>query len=133
MSGIDDTRARLLAPLAPSAASPDQQLQPAMAGDDSVRKIRFASTRAALELWRTRIGLFITLGILAIAIFGPFVAPHSPTSFVAAPYTHASSALPLGADGLGRDALSRVLHGGLSILVLSAIATALGVGIGTLL
>ena len=35
--------------------------------------------RRAMRLWRTRVGLAITLALVAIAIFGPLLAPHSPT------------------------------------------------------
>jgi peptide/nickel transport system permease protein len=87
--------------------------------------------RRAIELTRTRIGLAIIALMIAIAVVGPLVAPHSPTEFVAAPNTGPSSTALFGADALGRDVFSRWLHGGLSVLWMSAAATVVGIVIGT--
>jgi peptide/nickel transport system permease protein len=89
--------------------------------------------RTALRLGRTRIGLVIVTGVVLIALVGPAFAPYSPTELVAPPYAAASAKVPLGADSLGRDVLSRFLNGGRSILILAALATLLGVGLGTAL
>jgi peptide/nickel transport system permease protein len=86
--------------------------------------------RDALRIGRTRVGLGIVAVVVAIAVFGPLVAPHSPTEFVAAPNTGPSSDAVFGADALGRDVFSRFLHGGLSVLWMSAAATLIGVGAG---
>jgi peptide/nickel transport system permease protein len=87
--------------------------------------------RRAASLTRTRIGLAIVGLMLAIALFGPLVAPHSPTEFVAAPNTGPSSNALFGADALGRDVFSRWLHGGLTVIWLSAAATLVGIVAGT--
>jgi peptide/nickel transport system permease protein len=89
--------------------------------------------RSSLRFGRTRVGLAIVAVMILVAVVGPFVAPYSPTQFVAPPYAPASSHLLLGADSLGRDVLSRFLNGGYVILVLSTLATALGVALGTVL
>ncbi len=86
--------------------------------------------RRAMSLWRTRVGLAITLALVAIAIFGPLLAPHSPDQFVGTPFQAAGGKLPLGADQLGQDVWSRFLDGGRSILITSGLATLLGVGTG---
>jgi peptide/nickel transport system permease protein len=88
--------------------------------------------RSALRLTRTRIGVGIVALIVAIAVFGPLVAPHSPTEFVAPPNSGPSGTAVFGADALGRDVLSRFLHGGLTVLWLSAAATLLGVAVGVI-
>jgi peptide/nickel transport system permease protein len=88
--------------------------------------------RSALHLTRTRIGVAIVALIVAIAVFGPLVAPHSPTEFVAPPNSGPSGTAVFGADALGRDVLSRFLHGGLTVLWLSAAATLLGVVVGVI-
>lgn len=88
--------------------------------------------RSSLRFGRTRLGLVIVVVIVLVAVVGPFVAPYSPYQFVAAPYAPASSHIVLGADELGRDVLSRFLHGGYVILILATLATVLGVGIGTI-
>jgi peptide/nickel transport system permease protein len=88
--------------------------------------------RSALRLTRTRIGVGIVTLIVAIAVFGPLVAPHSPTEFVAPPNSGPSGTAVFGADALGRDVLSRSLHGGLTVLWVSAGATLLGIVVGVI-
>jgi peptide/nickel transport system permease protein len=89
--------------------------------------------RQALGLTRTRIGLAIVGLVVAVAVFGPFFAPHSPTVFIGAPYSRPSSNAPFGADYLGRDVLSRFLDGGRNILLIGFLGTVLGVSAGTAL
>jgi peptide/nickel transport system permease protein len=79
---------------------------------------------------RTRLGLSIVGLVVAIALFGPALAPHAPTQFVGPPYADPMPAALLGTDYLGRDALSRFLWGGQSVLVLSLSATLLGMAAG---
>jgi peptide/nickel transport system permease protein len=86
--------------------------------------------RNALRLTRTRIGVGIVVLIVAIAVFGPLIAPHSPTEFVAVPNSGPSSTAVFGADALGRDVWSRFLHGGLSVLWMSVAATFIGIVLG---
>jgi peptide/nickel transport system permease protein len=87
--------------------------------------------RRALSITRTKIGVVIVGFMLAVAIFGPLVAPHSPTEFVAAPNAGPSSNALFGADALGRDVFSRWLHGGLTVIWLAAAATLVGIVVGT--
>jgi len=89
--------------------------------------------RGAAALTRTRVGLVLVGIVVAVAVFGPLFSPHSPTEFVAAPNSPPSSAAAFGADALGRDVLSRFLHGGLTVLWMSAAATAVGIGVGTII
>jgi peptide/nickel transport system permease protein len=84
----------------------------------------------ALHYRRTQIGLGLFLAIVALAVVGPYVAPHSPFEFVVAPFAKPNDVARLGGDVLGRDVLSRVLYGGRSVLILSFIATAIGMIIG---
>jgi peptide/nickel transport system permease protein len=88
--------------------------------------------RDALQLGRTRIGVAIIAAIVFLALFGPLLAPHSPTEFVVPPNTGPSDAASLGGDVLGRDVVSRFLSGGRTVLTLSLLATLLGVALGTL-
>jgi peptide/nickel transport system permease protein len=87
--------------------------------------------RRSLGLTRTRIGLGIVVLMVAIALFGRFVAPHSPTEFVAAPNAGPSANALFGADALGRDVFSRWLYGGFTVLWLSTAATIVGIVLGT--
>jgi peptide/nickel transport system permease protein len=86
--------------------------------------------RRAWRQARTKVGVVLVLLLVGIAVIGPFVAPHSPTEFVGAPYAHPSSTALLGTDSLGRDVFSRVLWGGRSVLGLAIAATALGLALG---
>jgi ABC-type dipeptide/oligopeptide/nickel transport system permease subunit len=85
---------------------------------------RFAKTPAGA------VGLTLLVAMLAIALFGPLVSPHSITATVGPPGQAPSSAAPLGTDFLGRDVLSRLLHGGLSVVLLGGAATALAYALG---
>lgn len=87
----------------------------------------------ALRLGRTRLGLVLVGAVAAVAVFGPFFAPHATTAFVGAPFTGPSPGASLGTDYLGRDVLSRFLGGGRTILVIGLLGTLLGVGCGTAL
>jgi peptide/nickel transport system permease protein len=109
----------------------------------------------ALEAWRLFVGqgwsnagavaaLFVTLLILAAAVFAPYVAPTDPYDL--ARLSIMDSRLPpgaaalngdvrlLGTDGVGRDMLSAMLYGlRLSIIVAvcsTAIAVVTGAGVG---
>ncbi|MGH3137827.1 MAG: ABC transporter permease [Gaiellaceae bacterium] len=81
---------------------------------------------------RTKIGLGITLLLVGIAVFGRLVAPYAPDQGVVGqlPFAPPSSEAWLGTDAIGRDVLSRFLHGGLSVLLLSGLSTALGMTLG---
>lgn len=89
--------------------------------------------RRALKSRRTMIGMMMTGLILALAFLGPLVAPHSPTDFVAAPFSPAGIGGPFGTDNLGRDVLSRFLAGGQTLMILALLGTALGVSLGALI
>ena len=95
------------------------------------RRPGLAVVRRALVSPRGIIGLTIVGALVAIAIFGPVVSPHSPTEFVGAPNSQPSAGYPLGTDQLGRDVLSRFLHGGWSVIWLAAVSTAVGIAVGT--
>ena len=108
-------------------------VEPVPAGAVLQRRPWLGILRNALRLGRTRIGVAIVALLVAIAVFGPLVAPHSPTEFVAVPNSGPSGDAIFGADALGRDVLSRFLHGGLTVLWLAAAATVLGVVLGVVI
>lgn len=91
--------------------------------------------RGVLSSWSGRIGLIGTLLVLAVAILGPVVGG-SPTRQLGVPFTVPGGGEPLGTDLLGRSVLDRVLHGGLRLIVIAALATlvayALGASLGLL-
>ena len=88
--------------------------------------------KRALRMTRTRIGVAIVALIVLVALLGPLVAPYSPTEFVAIPNSKPSDDVLFGADALGRDVWSRFLHGGKSVLWMSAAATLIGVVLGVI-
>lgn len=66
-----------------------------------------------------RLGLALLLGVLLFALAGPAVAPHAQDALVGQPYGGPSSAAWLGYDYLGHDVVSRLLHGGWTVLWMS--------------
>lgn len=89
--------------------------------------------RRAASLPRGRVGLGLMGFVIAVAVFGPLLAPHSDTATLVTPYASPSNQALLGGDELGRDVLSRLLDGGQVLLLMAAGATALGVGAGSAL
>ena len=71
---------------------------------------------------------------IVIAVFGPLLAPYDPTAInipnrLSAPVAE----WPLGTDALGRDILSRLLHGARWSLGLAFLISIIGLCIGTLI
>lgn len=102
--------------------------------DDGVTTLDVAQhgvVRAAFGLWRTRIGLALVIGLVALAVGGPWVAPFGPEEFVGtANLRHLDGSL-LGTDYFGQDVWSRFLHGGRSILILASVSTLIGFVFGS--
>lgn len=78
----------------------------------------------------TRVGVVLrtapALVIVAVVVAGPWLAPHPVDRPVTFPFAGPSAEAPLGGDQLGRDVLSRFLHGGWDLLLL-ALVMAVGV------
>ena len=92
-----------------------------------------------LRQWRRtpmsfRIGAIILLIHLVAAATGPFWAPYGFAQMgTGIPLSGMSWAHPFGVDQLGRDVLSRVVHGSYIVILLSLSGTALGLAIGALI
>jgi len=86
----------------------------------------------AVRTPRGAVGLALTGFVVLVAVIGPFVAPHSPTAFVAPDFSKPSSQFLLGTDTLGRDVVSRVLDGGWVLLVMALAATVFGIVVGAI-
>ncbi|RKT17045.1 peptide/nickel transport system permease protein [Streptomyces sp. 1114.5] len=69
--------------------------------------------------------------VLLVALFGPLLADHDPGRVVAVPYALRGDALPLGADGSGRDVWVRFLCGGRDLVLLPLLGTLLTLVLGT--
>lgn len=68
--------------------------------------------------------------VVLFAVLAPFFAPYGENETAGAPY--AKDGL-LGTDYLGQDVLSRVMYGGLGILLVAMLATLLGMVLGILI
>jgi peptide/nickel transport system permease protein len=86
--------------------------------------------RKALRQKRFTFGFVVTLLIVAFAIVAPFIAPYGESETAGPPYSKKGI---FGTDYLGQDVLSRVMHGGQEILLISVLATLLGMVVGTLI
>ena len=78
-------------------------------------------------------GLFLTLVVVVIVIFGPYLATHEPdaetTNLLASP----SGEHWFGTDLKGRDYFSRTLAGGRITVTIAVVSLALGTAAGTLI
>lgn len=89
-----------------------------------IRAPRFTATISG------KVGLGMLVIVLGVAFFGPLVAPHGIASPIGSPGSPPSGSASLGTDYLGRDVLSRVLHGGLSVIGMGTAATLLSYAAG---
>lgn len=99
--------------------------------------------RRLLAGWRRRlpsltpaakVGVVMVLIPIAIAIFGPLLAPYPPDAIIGTPFASPSGQHLLGLDFVGRDVLSRFLNGGRTAILVAlagaSIGYLLGVAIG---
>ncbi|MDP4504140.1 ABC transporter permease [Nonomuraea turcica] len=85
---------------------------------------RFARSRSAVV---SAVGL-ATLAVMAL--LAPIVAPFDPAAQSGEPLLGPSGTYLLGTDQLGRDIVSRMIHGARGSLLVAAGAAAVGAGIG---
>lgn len=91
----------------------------AQARTGNLVRARSWSLPALTKTRRGAIGLVLLGVVVAVALLGPLLAPHSVDEPVGPPGSGPIPGAPLGTDFLGRDVLSRVLYGGLSVLTVS--------------
>jgi peptide/nickel transport system permease protein len=109
---------------------PDLLLQPGVAAGTKQRGELHQLMIEAWRVGRTKVGIAICAFIVAVAVFGPLVAPYSPTEFVGKPLAAPAPEYLLGTDYIGRDVLSRVLYGGITVIGLALAATVIGLLLG---
>ncbi|MGG7572827.1 ABC transporter permease [Streptomyces sirii] len=95
----------MTAPAAPHATAP----QPAVRSAPPRRRVRRGLVLRTLP----------ALLLIAVAVAGPWLAPHALDTPVTAPYAEPGGQAPLGGDQLGRDVLSRLLAGGRALIATS--------------
>lgn len=92
-----------------------------------------ARVQTVARPWRAIAGGALLLLIATLALFAPLVAPYDPLrQDLPHQLERPSRAHPLGTDRLGRDVLSRLLHGARLSLAVGAAAVAGALGIGVL-
>ena len=69
------------------------------------------------------IAFAVVLGVLFVAVFGPYLSKYSPSEIVGVPFQHGTGGHPFGTDFLGRDVMARVLNGGRSVVFLATAST----------
>ncbi len=77
------------------------------------------------------VGLFLIGTFVIMAIFAPFIAPHSPTEgSIVDRFKPPSLAHPLGTDLQGRDILSRIIYGARASLWVAILSVTTGLIVG---
>ncbi|MFM2071343.1 MAG: hypothetical protein RLZZ623_1606 [Actinomycetota bacterium] len=90
----------------------------------------------AMRMWRTRIGMIITLVLVLIAFFGRYFAPYGENEGIGVamkPADQLKQPSLFGTGKLGRDIWTRFLYGGRPILITAVLATAFALVFGTLI
>ncbi|HET7409621.1 MAG TPA: ABC transporter permease [Paracoccaceae bacterium] len=84
--------------------------------------------------WQGMTGLILVLLFFASAVFAPWLAPYPPAQMdIPARFEGPSWQHLAGTDALGRDTLSRVLHGGRVALQVAAIGVSVSLAVGLVL
>jgi len=104
----------------------------------SARSSRWRRTWAGVSvIFRSRVavvGLAIVLFWILVAILAPLIAPHDPLAQDSSAINQGPSRLYLlGTDHMGRDVLSRLVHGSRTILTLAPLSVLASVTVGTIL
>lgn len=101
---------------------------PAKQSRPTVRLFRMAWTYP-----QAKIGGILTLVVIIVAVAGPYVAKpitgYGITDFADKPFLLSGV---FGTDQLGRDVFSRFLSGGLNLLIMAVLATAIGLVLGAI-
>lgn len=106
--------------------------RPAECAGPRPRARRLAETLGRLARHRLALtGLILVIVEAAIALLAPWLAPFDPSAIdYRAMLASPSAAHPLGTDDLGRDLLSRLMHGARVSLGVSVTSVLLAVGAG---
>ncbi|MFT4230454.1 MAG: ABC transporter permease [Microbacterium sp.] len=78
-------------------------------------------------------GIVLVALTMLVAFVGPLVAPYGIDEAAGAPFAPPSGTNLLGTDFLGQDLLSRLLHGGVSVVWTSLAAALIGVALGSVI
>jgi peptide/nickel transport system permease protein len=115
-----------LSDLRKSASNNQKQMLPAHAPRYRSTWSRLLKSRRALT------GLSIFIVLTCIAIFAPYIAPHSPIQAdILNMFVPPSWEYPLGTDEAGRDVLSRLIYGTRTSLLVGTLAMSIAIILGT--
>lgn len=89
--------------------------------------------RGLFSSLQSAIGTLLVLFFLALAVFGPVLAPYTENDQNHPVAAEPSAEYPFGTDHLGRDMFSRTILGARSILVKAGLGTLIAVFAGTVL
>jgi len=76
------------------------------------------------------IGLLIILANVAVALFGPWLAPYGETQVIGGGWDPASAASFFGTDQIGRDLLTRMIYGARMTIGIAFVCTILSFAVG---
>ncbi len=89
------------------------------------------------QLYKTsKLGMFglgIIIFYLILALVAPYITPYDPFAFIGKPFERPSKKHLLGTDQMGRDLFSRLIYGSRASLMIGISASAIAVGIGTII
>lgn len=95
---------------------------------------RWKDLKAIGQTTSGKIGLFLTIALVMIAIIGPWIAPYPPGKIVGSPYSPPSLSFLLGTDDLGEDLFSQLIvacRGSVLVAIAAgAVSTVIGVTLG---
>lgn len=124
---MSELEAQRVAPQGAEALLPVRVAEAAAAGGVVLWVRRFARNRGAV------FGLAVFVAMVGTAALADVVAPFDPTAVVAPPLQPPSAAHWAGTDNLGRDILSRIIHGARIALVVGVLAVLLAMAVGVTL
>ena len=85
------------------------------------------------------VGLVFFIGVILIALFADYIAPHAPNhqyrdALLQPPFWQEGGSIkfPLGTDAIGRDMLSRLIHGSQYSLFIGCIVVSLSLAAGVI-
>ena len=86
--------------------------------------------RYGVDAYLVASGVAIVLTFIVLAVFADMISPYDPIAIVGDAVQPPSGEYILGTDSLGRDVLSRLIHGSRTIMGVIAVSTLLSMLIG---
>jgi peptide/nickel transport system permease protein len=111
--------------IAPSPALPARPVS--LGGERRLARLRYRLGRSPL----IAVGALLSGLIVLLAVFAPLVAPYDPTAQIVQPLLRPGTpGYLLGSDEVGRDVLSRLIHGARVSLYVGVLSVVIALGLG---